>query len=152
MENGTLLTDDGRIVRVDKGYWSYYINGDRATELLDYKCGKWMFYFGDIAFVESVCRKAVLEGAVAECKHTAAEVFDGSGVGCFYLNVDDIVAHHRVLAFMLANGLIRKKKNGTLFNIGFKLDSQTMAGEYGSEFKAEVKLEDFVNLETGEFL
>lgn len=53
---------------------------------------------------------------------------------------------------MLANGLIRKKKNGTLCNIGFKLDSQTMAGEYGSEFKAEVKLEDFVNLETGEFL
>lgn len=56
MENRTLLSDDGRIVRVDNGYWSYYINGDRATELLDYKCGKWMLYFGDIAFYESVCR------------------------------------------------------------------------------------------------
>lgn len=152
MENRTLLSGDGRIVRVDNGYWSYCINGERAVELLDYKCGKWMFYFGDIAFAESICRKAVLEDVVAECKHTAAEVFDGSGVGCFYLNEDDIAAHHRVLAFMMANGLIRKRKNGNLYNISFKLDSQTRAGEYGFEFKAEIKLEDFVNLETGDFL
>lgn len=152
MEKITFLSDDGRIARVDNSYWSYYINGERPAGLVDYKCGKWMFYFGDIAFAESICRKAVLEDVVAECKHTAAEVFDGSGVGCFYLNAGDIVAHHRVLAFMLANGLIRKRKNGNLYNIGFKLDRQTRAGEYGSELKAEIKLEDFVNLVTGDFL
>lgn len=95
-----------------------------------------------------------LERAVAECKHNAPGAFAEShrGVICFYLNADDLSSHRRILAFMLGNKLIRKTKAGKLYNIGFKLDDQTRAGEYGSGFSAEIKLKDFVDLETGVFL
>ena len=39
-----------------------------------------------------------------------------------------------------------------VYNIGFKLDDQTRAGEYGSDFKARIRLSDFVDLESGEVL
>ena len=57
-----------------------------------------------------------------------------------------------MIAFMLEHGLVRKTKSGKLYNIGFKLDDQTRAGEYGTGFKARITLSDFVDLETGEFL
>lgn len=113
------LSSDGRIVQIDNVSWSYYIDVDRARSLEDHKSGKWMHFFNDISFAAAICRKAVLEGTVAACKHTSASVTnDGCGVICFYLNADD----------------------------------QTRAGEYGSMFNAKIKLEDFVDLETGEFL
>jgi hypothetical protein len=48
--------------------------------------------------------------------------------------------------------MIRKTKTGKLYNISFKYDSQTHNGEYGNEFSSEIKLKDFVNLETGKLL
>ncbi len=155
MENEPIvLSEDGRIVRIDNAYWSYYVNLDLVHDLEEHKCGKWMYFFNDLSFAEDICRKAVLEEAVAECKHNAPGAFDENhrGVVCFYLNADDLAGHRRALAFMLGNKLIRKTKAGKLYNIGFKLDDQTRAGEYGSEFSAEIKLKDFVDLETGEFL
>lgn len=154
MEEKAKLSDDGRFERVDNPYWSFYIDTEFESELRRGGCGKWMVFFTDFAFAESICRKAVLEEAVAKCKHTSAGVLEreGRGVICFYLNSDDVAAHRRVLAFMIGNGLVRKTKSGKLSNIPFKLDSQTMAGEYGSAFEAQIKLEDFVDLETGEFL
>lgn len=68
------------------------------------------------------------------------------------VETDDLEAHRRTLTFMLKNDLIRRTKAGKLYNIGFKLNDQTRAGEYGSMFNAKIKLEDFVDLETGEFL
>ena len=54
---------------------------------------------------------------------------------------------------MLDNGLIRKTKSGKLYNISLKYDSQTYAGKCkGSGFAGEIKLADFVDLETGEFV
>lgn len=154
MEEKTMLSEDGRIVRVDNPRWSFYIDTELAPGLDDHTCGKWMFYFNDIEFAEEICRKAVLEEAVAECKHTSVGDLErkGSGVVCFYLNADDVAAHRRVITFMLDNGLVRKTKSGKLFNMPFKLDKQTRAGEYGLDFEARIKLEDFVDLETGEFL
>ena len=38
-----------------------------------------------------------------------------------------------------------------LYNISFKYDNQTRAGEYGSDFTGEIKLEHFVDLKTGKF-
>jgi hypothetical protein len=147
------LSSDGRIVQIDNVSWSYYIDVDRARSLEDHKSGKWMHFFNDISFAAAICRKAVLEGTVAACKHSSASVTnDGCGVICFYLNADDLEAHRRTLTFMLKNDLIRRTKAGKLYNIGFKLDDQTRAGEYGSMFNAKIKLEDFVDLETGEFL
>ena len=54
---------------------------------------------------------------------------------------------------MLENGLIRKTKTGKLYNISFKFDSETFAGKYkGNGFSGKIKLADFVDLETGEFI
>lgn len=153
MEEKTMLGEDGRIVRVDNPWWSFYIDTALAPGLDERRCGKWMFYFNDIEFADEACRKAALGRVVAECKHSSsrAVIESGSGVACFYLNSDD-EGHRRVIAFMLEHGLVRKTKSGKLYNIGFKLDDQTRAGEYGTGFKARITLSDFVDLESGEFL
>lgn len=82
-----------------------------------------------------------------ECKHSSFEsvIENGRGVACFYLNLDDVEAHRRVVAFMLEHGLVRKTKSGKLYNIGFKLDDQARAGEYGAGFKARITLSDRSN-------
>ena len=154
MEEKTMLSEDGRIVRVDNPWWSFYIDTALAPGLDERRCGKWMFYFNDIEFADEVCHKAALGRVVAECKHSSsrAVIESGSGVACFYLNSDDDEGHRRVIAFMLEHGLVRKTKSGKLYNIGFKLDDQTRAGEYGTGFKARITLSDFVDLESGEFL
>lgn len=54
---------------------------------------------------------------------------------------------------MLENGLIRKTKTGKLYNISFKFDTETYSGKYkGSGFSGKIRLSDFVDLETGEFI
>lgn len=155
-EMGTVteLSPDGRFVKIDDPFWSYYIDRKAAPGLDERRCGKWMAFFSGLPRAEEVCAKAVLSGAVAECKHTSAPIVRAgkTGVMCFYLNGDDRVAHRRVLSFMIENGLIRKTKTGRLFNIAFKYDDQTRAGEYGGGFKAKMTLSDLVDLDTGEFL
>lgn len=75
------------------------------------------------------------------------------GVCCFYLNGNDREGHKKILSYMLDNGLVRKTKSGKLYNISFKYDTETYAGKYkGSGFSGKIKLADFVNLETGEFI
>ena len=107
-----------------------------------------MYFFDNRSFVESICAAAIRNEAIQECKHSDAE----SGVACFYLKGDDIESHRRILRFFLDNRLIRKTKTGKLYNIGFKFDEQTKAGEYGADFKAEIKLDRFLDLNTGEFI
>lgn len=134
MEKTTILGEDKRIIRVDNLWWSIYIDTKLAPGLDRAKCGKWIFFFSDIEFAKEICREAVLGKVVAECKHSSSEalVKNGSGVAYFYLNSDD-VAYRRVIAFMLEHNLVRKTKSGKLYNIGFKLDDQTRAGEYARE-------------------
>ena len=128
------------------GGWVFYLGGKEG--LLDrHKCGKWMYFFGNREFVEGICRKAIEDGIVYECKHSDAD----EGVACFYLNGDDTENHKRVIRFFLDNDLIRRTKTGKLYNIGFKYDDQTRAGEYSGEFTAEIKLEQFIDLNTGEW-
>lgn len=95
-----------------------------------------------------------LNGVVAEAKYsnpdTQIAAGQKNGVCCLYLNGNDMEGHKRVLHYKLDNGLIRKTKSGKPYNISFKFDSQTYAGKYkGSGFSGEIKLADFVGLETG---
>ena len=46
--------------------------------------------------------------------------------------------------------MIQRTKKGKLYNISFKLDNQTRAGEYGKAFKSSIKLSNFINLDTEE--
>ena len=67
------------------------------------------------------------------------------------MNIDDIEGHRKILQFFLDNDLIRKTTKGKLYNIAFKLDEQTKRGEYGEDFVAELKLDSFIDLETGKW-
>lgn len=137
----------GEVKKLSLGGWIFYLSG-KENCLDRHKCGKWMHFFNNKEFAVHICEEAVANGICEEAKHTDAE----EGVCCFYLNCDDIEGHKRVLSYFIENDLIRKTKTGKLYNISFKLDNQTRAGEYGTEFHSEIKLEQFVNLNTGEFL
>lgn len=126
--------------------WVYYI-GDTSNLERD-KCGKWMYFFDDKKFVAKICEDVVKNNVVVESKHSN----DEEGVACFYLNYDDINAHKRILKYFIENNLIKRTKSGKLYNISFKLDNQTRAGEYGDNFKSQIKLENFVDLNTGEWI
>lgn len=98
-----------------------------------------------------------LNDVVAEARYSNTETRIAAGqkygVCSLYLNGNDKESHKRVLRYMLDNGLIRKTKSGKPYNISFRYDSQTYAGKYkGSGFSGEIKLADFVDLETGEFV
>ena len=67
--------------------WVYYV-GETADQLDEHKCGKWMYFFGDVEFAEKICKAAVENGVVAESKHSDAP----EGVCCFYSNRDDVEA------------------------------------------------------------
>lgn len=134
------------------GGWYWFLSGNE--KLLDEnKCGKWMHFFSDQDFAIGICEKAILEGVCYECKcSNMGERLCETGVICFYLNGDDVENHYRVIKFMIENGLIQKTKSGKLYNISFKFDSQTRAGQYGADFEGKIKLDSFVNLQTGEWL
>lgn len=131
---------------IKAGGWVFYVT-DEANKLDRHRCGKWMYFFSDKKFVEQICRTAVENNVVVESKHTDAQ----EGVACFYLNIDDMDRHKKVIKFFLENNLIRRTKTGKLYNIAFKLDEQTYKGEYRDAFVSELKLEKLIDLETGEW-
>ncbi len=133
-----------KIVKHDN--WVFYIS-DEGTDFDEHKCGKWMYFFSDKEYAAKVCREAVEKNIVAESKHSDEQ----TGTSCFYLNIDDIEGHKKVIQFFLDNNLIRKTGKGKLYNISFKLDDQTRNSEYGNDFVAELKLDMFIDLETGEW-
>jgi len=137
----------GKANKLSLGGWIFYLSGEESC-LDEHKCGKWMHFFNNEEFAAHICEEAVANGICVESKHTDAE----KGVCCFYLNCDDIEGHQRVISYFIEKDLIRKTKTGKLYNISFKLDDQTREGEYGADFHSEIKLEQFVNLYTGEFL
>ena len=126
------------------GAWMYYINQQKHLDA--HRCGKWMYFFNNLEFVARICSMAVEGGVVSQAKHSAAP----EGVACFYLHGDDVEGHQKVIRFLLKHDLIKKTKEGKLYNISFKYDDQTRANMYGENFKAEIKLEDFIDLHTGE--
>lgn len=134
--------------------WVFYING--KPEFDPNKIGKWMYFFKekDKEFATQICKKAIEEKIVLEAKHTADEIlkYKGTGVACFYIHYDDIDAHKRVLSFFLKNELVLRTKKGHLYDISFKLDNQTLNGQYGNDFSSEIKLSKFIDLESGKWL
>ena len=137
---------------VREGGWYYYFSGEEG-KLDRHKCGKWMYFFEDQSFAQKICEKAIEEGVCYECKCTDMIVLrPETGVICFYLNGDDVDNHKRVIRFMIDNNLNRKTKSGRYYNNSFKFDDQTRAGEYGADFEGKIKLEEFIDLNTGEWI
>lgn len=129
--------------------WVYYASEARVRskeQVTDQ--GKWMYFYDDLEKVSELCFEAVKEGAIELVKHGR----DESGVACFYLSASDMDGHKRVLDYFLAHDLIQKTADGRLYNIPFKLDSQTVAGQYGKDFKPVLKLADLIDLYTGQWM
>lgn len=140
---------ENNMKRIELRPWIFFVDESLKEKKFDKnKVGKWMYFFNDVEFAEKICSRAVEEGAVLESKHSNSN----EGVCCFYLEIDDIEAHKRIISFLLKNNLVKRTKTGKLYDISFKLDIQTSAGQYGSDFVAEKKLSDFVDLETGTFI
>ena len=108
----------------------------------------------NIKNIENICKKAIEEGIVKEVKHTSFNIVElsGSGVCCFYCNGYNKKEHLKIIDFFLENNLFIENKDGSLQNASFKFNSQTKLKEYGDEFKAILKLSDFINLKTKEKL
>ena len=132
---------------IERETWVYYINEEKVNELNTRKVGKWMYFFSERNRAEKLCKDAVEDGIVIESKHSNAS----EGVSCFYLNVDDYESHKRVIEFFIKNDMIQKTKTNKYYNISFKLDLQTSQFEYGNTFAPVLKLEDFVDLNTGKW-
>lgn len=132
--------------RVEFLGWIYYLGEN--YRIPEEKCGKWMYFFNGSGLASKICEDAVERKIVNQAKHTD----DESGVACFYVNCEDIEAHKRVIAYFIERNLIRKTKDGRYYNISFKLDKQTQAGEYKDGFQATIKLSDFIDLYTGEWI
>lgn len=136
--------DNIECVRI--GGWQFYLSVpnpvfDRS------KVGKWMFFSNDIERCNEVTYRAVQENIVSEAKYS----YPDGGVCCFYLHIDDMDGHRRVISFFRENNMIQKTKTGKYYNISFKLDEQTDAGEYGEDYRSELKLEQIMDLVTGEW-
>ena len=67
------------------------------------------------------------------------------------MNIDDMESHRKILEYFIKNSMIKKTKSGRFYNISFKLDSQTTDGKYGTDFVPKIKLEQFIDLDTGEW-
>ena len=134
------------------GGWFFYLSGEE-DKLDKHKCGKWMHFFKDQEFAKQMCQKAIDEKVCYECKCSDLEFTgESQGVICFYLNGDDIENHKRVIQFMLDNKLIQKTKSGRYYNNSFKFDDQTRTGEYGADFEGKLKLAEFIDLSTGNWI
>ena len=132
--------------------WHYYVDELNYENLNTDKVGKWMFFYKGAEghkYAEEKCQKAVEQGIVYETK-VSDNILEG--VSCYYLNLDDMARHKAVIQYFLDNNMISKTKSGKLYNISFKLDKQTMAGDYGVDFKPVLKLEEFINLNTGKWI
>lgn len=126
-----------------KGEWIYYQHFECKNIP---NCGKWMYFSGDKKFAKKICEKIITDKVVMHAK------YNDEGICIFYLNGKDNEAHKKCIKFMMDNKLIQKTRDGRYYNISFKFDSQTLNGEYGDDFKALIKLEDFIDLYTGEFI
>lgn len=134
--------------------WFYYFSTSLARLKRDV-CGKWMYFFdaNQQDFAKEICKKSIDRSVCLESKCTDINFKNSlTGAICFYVNADNIEGHKRIIKFMMDNDLIRKTKTDKYYNISFKMDDQTRADEYGDKFEGKIKLADFIDLETGEFI
>ena len=133
-----------------KGQWVLY--SSKQVSVPD-TSGKWMYFFDDQSIAEKLCKQAIDENIVDICKHTDLTASGTpEGVICFYADGSNKGEVSRIVRWMVTNNLVRRTKAGKLYNISFKFDDQTRAGEYGAGYEGQIKLADIMDLTTGEFL
>lgn len=120
--------------------------------------GKWMVFFGqskeELERINKLSAIAVADGAVYETKVSSelAVSLKKTGVACFYVEINDNKTQKKLIEYLLKNNMIKKTKKGTLYNLGFKLNTQTQKKEYGPNFKSKLTLDHFIDLTTGKWI
>lgn len=107
-------------------------------------------------YIQEICKEVIEKNILEVVKHTSlisAEIKKSNqGAVMFYLEYDDIISHKKIITYLLDKELIPKKKSGQYYKNSFKLDSQTRNNEYGDTFKGKITLDQFIDLDTGEWI
>jgi hypothetical protein len=147
---------DTHVIRQEDPFWIHY-KANRPNE--DRIAGKFMTF--GIKPVDdktiSAIEEAVETGIVNYVKHSNTESGHinpnsrdpDSYVICWYSS-DDRGQLQRLAEFLVKKDMIQKTKKDRLYNISFKYDDQTRAGEYGDSFEAKISLSEFIDLDSGE--
>ena len=134
--------------------WVWYI-GNKYESEGKYIEGKFMT-FGQYPVpqrTKDFIKKALDEEVICLVKHSQEGYIKPNSdpnqyVICWYCS-DGESDLRKLARFMVDNDLIQKTQSGKLYNIAFKYDRQTYSNEYGDDFKAQIKLADFIDLNTG---
>ncbi|WP_270312150.1 hypothetical protein [Vagococcus fluvialis] len=140
--------------------WINYYN-DTFDGMDSNKTGKWMIFFDiqdpeSYEYIQEICKDIIEKNILEVVKHTnliSAEIQNlNQGVAVFYLEYDDIDSHKKIITYLLEKEMIPKTKSGRYYKNSFKLDSQTRNKEYGDTFTGKITLDQFIDLETGEWI
>ncbi|WP_406613827.1 hypothetical protein ACJA23_02860 [Mycoplasma corogypsi] len=139
--------------------WKWFIDEETIKTLDTDENGKWLIFakHENIEYLDDLVLKGFEQESFIAVKRTN-EIYDpvygiDSVVYIFYANYSDYDRHIKILSFLKENNLIRKTKTGKYFNISFKLDEQTLEGEYmwNGGVNSTLKLNMIMDLDTGDF-
>ena len=138
----------------EKNPWVVYAN-ESVPKIAPGRSGKWICFFerGEEETANETAQVAVETGVVSEAlvpKDCEASKYDSIAC-CLRIDAADLQAHKRVIRFMLENNLIKKSKTGSYYNNSFKFDKTKGHGK-DEYYTPTIKLADFIDLRTGEFL
>lgn len=121
------------VIQEFDGFWQIYAPKEFTEELIQYLAD------------------AISEGALESGRVDTSYQLDTTVCLLHCLSTDRNMMK-RVLRYMIDTNKVQKTKSGRLYNISYKFIAQSQAGLTGDKFVALIKLEDFVDLHTGEFL
>ena len=138
----------------EKNPWVVYAN-ESAPKIAPGRSGKWICFFerGEEETAHEIAQAAVETGVVSEAlvpSDNESSQYD-SVACCLRIDAADLRAHRRVIKFMLENDLIKKARTGSYYNASFKFD-EAKGHARGVYYTPTIKLADFIDLRTGEFL
>lgn len=143
--------------KIRLGGWVHYLSVKELERIYKNEStdnsGKWMYFFNDITVAQGISEKLANKGIVDYFKYTDMDTTrKTSGVICIYCDKDDINTHRKIIQFMLENNMIEKLDSGKYKNLSFKLNTQTLNKEYGDKFNGQIKLSEFIDMKTGEWI
>lgn len=115
------------------GFWQIYAPNEFTEDLIQY-------------LVDAITADALESGRVDTSYQRE------STVCLLHCNSKDRNAMKDILKYLMTTNKIPKTQAGKLYNISYKFNAQSQAGLTGDKFVALIKLEDYVDLHTGEFL
>ena len=143
--------------KISLGGWVHYLSDKELERIYKNESvdnnGKWMYFFNNIKVAQDISERLSNLNIVDYFKYTDMnKTRKTSGVLCIYCDKDDVNTHRKIIEFMLENNMIEKLDSGKYKNLSFKLNTQTLNKEYGDKFNGQIKLSEFIDMQTGEWI